>query len=85
LEKKCVLDPTLLQTAKNIMNFAKINKWIGLDNIDKKYNLKIENNYGQQVPQNPPLDMSIKELKSELKDFYEIHISPKLFQYQLLK
>jgi hypothetical protein len=67
------------------MTFAKINKWIGLDNIDKKYNTKSENKYGQMVADNWQLDDAIKELKQDLEDFYETNISPKLFDYQLLK
>jgi hypothetical protein len=29
--------------------------------------------------------MAIKELKQELREFYEIHIVEKLFKYQILK
>jgi hypothetical protein len=85
LEKQCLLNPMLLQSAKNIMKFAKINNWIGLDNIDKQYNIKEDNKYGQLVPIIPSLDMAIKELKQELREFYEIHIVEKLFKYQILK
>jgi hypothetical protein len=85
LPKKIKLNQTLLDDAKNIMKFAKINKWEGLDYIDKTYNIKEENKYGQKVPQNPQLNYAIKELKDNLNDFFDSHITQKLFDYQLLK
>jgi hypothetical protein len=85
LAKKSEFDSTLLNDSKNIMICAKINKWIGLDNIDKNYNKTFEDAYGRKQKENVFLDNAIKEMKDHLKKFYEEHITPKLFEYQLLK
>jgi hypothetical protein len=85
LEKLCNFDPTLNNDAKNIMRYAGISTWIGLDNIDKNFNTSSEDAYGRKQKDNPLLDGAIKELKKDLFDFYEAHITHKLFDYQLLK
>lgn len=79
------VNSVLNECRNNVLKHAKLDKWIGLYNIDKIYNKKEENSYGKLVPVNDLLDNSIKEMKNKLNEFYDSNIAPKMFEYELLK
>ena len=81
---KNILSYTKLSKDK-IQNYTELNEWIGLYNIDKIYNKKVTNSYGKKVPVNDLLDLSIKDMKIKLNEFYESNIEKKMFKYELLK
>lgn len=87
----------LMEIWYNIVTFIKSVKEYnykynyGLHQIIKEINIKIETGgYTKRgVPileyKYPDLNFMVKELKTQLKEFYDEHIAPKLFKYELLK
>jgi len=63
----------------------------GLHQICREINIKIEtggyNKKGEPIMEHKYTDLNyeIKELKEQLKEFYEKYLTPKLFKYELLK
>ena len=63
----------------------------GLHQICREINIKIEtggyNKKGEPIMEHKYTDLNyeIKELKEQLKEFYDKHLTPKLFKYELLK
>lgn len=79
------IDSKFKNDMQNILRYAKIEKWIGLQNIDNEYNTTSEDDYGRKQKDNIQLDIAIKELKENLNNFYEEKLTKKMFKYQLLK
>jgi hypothetical protein len=86
----------LLQKWQEILNIVKTTKeynskfTYGLHQICKEINIKIEigrNKKNEPIMEHKysNLNVLIKELKEQLKEFYEKHITKKLFKYELLK
>ena len=87
----------LLQKWREVLKFAKETKeynpkWTyGLHQICKEINIKVET--GDYTKRNEPimaykysdLNDTIKELKEQLKEFYNKHITKNMFKYELLK
>ncbi len=87
----------LLQKWREIFKLVKVTKeynpkfTYGLYQICRDINIKVET--GDYNKRNEPImeykysDLNdvIKELKEQLKEFYDKHITPKLFKYELLK
>ena len=87
----------LLQKWQEVLKFIRTTKeynpkfTYGLHQICKDINIKIET--GDSNKKNEPimeykysdLNDEIKELKEQLKEFYNKYITPKLFKYELLK
>lgn len=70
---------------QNILKLAKIDKWIGLKNIDTLYNTQSDDKFGNKQYDNPQLNNAIKEFKTFLKKYFKEKIESKLFEYELLK
>jgi hypothetical protein len=87
----------LLQKWREVLKLAKTTEeynpefTYGLHQIIKNINIKEET--GDYNKKNEPiirykyndLNDTIKELKEQLKEFYDKYITPKLFEYELLK
>ena len=87
----------LLQKWQDILNLIKQKKeyklkfTYGLHQIDQEINIKVPtgdcNKKGEPIMEYKYiyLNNAIKELKEQLKEFYNKYITPKLFKYELLK
>lgn len=86
----------LLQKWQDTLNIIKTtdeynpNFTYGLHQICKEINVKIvigKNKKNEPIMEHKynKLNLSIKEIKEQLKEFYDKYITPKLFEYELLK